>query len=1012
MDAPTDDETQRTGSAGSIVSGLTSLENETDDFGKRLLRHGKDQQRINDALRNSQPFRKARPNTRVALTLENLERNQAIDATPRANGPPVNGHRRTRSSASSEQSDPPVNIPREWGRKGKQGTEWLNRLKTPDELVQTEDWQKGDTIYPYKTTFTGDGSPRSVDWAAAAADVPIPSVEDTPSPMAQSRRQNFSPIAMRQRTTSLDGQREWEMSDDFTVGSLLTSTPAVPARSKALDEVRQREIENLNRRAVASSRLDQIKEQSPESTRRPSSAKSFPENDVTNVTSRAEEFSMATVPGHSDERRRSTYAVLETASSSPASRNIKNRASNESLRSARHTTPPSATLADRVSKLNRESQNQRPSPRRHESRDRLPAQLADSVSKIKKEGTPQRPDHQRSDSRELLQQLARVTSASPSPSRNPNTQLQRTSEEKKPSPLSSNANNASQKPDQKLDENLSIATDKSSVSDDAVNVLPENDALDPNTLRQADTSALAKTPRVTGAWIDTPLTRKSPQNLLLSWTSSLPVPRNLFRSTSKIAAKSTSEDPSTSERPCTKQEEQQPSRPRHPPSALAAIIEDARNMSKDRERDDPASESSFSNFINKPHVEPSAHIPPKSETETLDESTIASLEDIIDPKLDYTDTLDLPDMLRTYLQELQDAQSHRQLNKYEREHLREVRDLQSMNTYLRNARTSIKDVERGIKRTEKHLATSENKPAAPTAVSTTVSTPTPTPTPTSQNVALSDGLYHCFAHTEGVCKTCGLTTPHMHALPQQVGIQNGLSQYSVHKEGICRFCGITQPHMHSMPGWLQLWTEFRSLFWSWDYSSIPGQPPPTPTLRNPFPTLRMTRLGRYVGLFLFWYILENWAAYVYAPIHYGRAPPLRWDYYYDANIPYFPLAIPTLLFRQFYSMFLEPTSWIWARPFYAVYDRWAPWCEFAAAEVEWQWKAVFGWGNSLEASTWRMWREVQTGRGPGGPRRDPRHSWDWNPMRQRRVWQPSRGRWRAHPTTAVAGRMADDEILR
>lgn len=998
MDAPADDDTQRTGSAGSLISGLTSLENETDDFGKKLLQYERDERRMNGALRNNQPFKRARPNTRVALTLENLERNQDVDLTPRANAPPTNGHRRSRSPTSSEQSDPPVNIPREWGRKGKQGTEWLNRIKTADELVDSEDWQKGDTIYPYKTTFTGDDSPRSVDWAAAAADIPIPSVEDTPSPAVQLRRHSTSPAAVRQRTTSLDRLREWEMSDDFTVGSLLTSTPAIPKRSKALDEVRRREIENLNRRAVASSRLDQIREQSPENTRRPSTARSFPENDAADVTSRAEEFSIAYVPGHSDDRRRSTHAIFETANNPPTTKDLQTRASNENLRSVRYTTPPNATLADRVSKLTRESQNQRPNPQRHESREQLPAQVADSVSRIKKEGTPKRPDHERSDSRELLRQLARVTSASPSPVKSSNTQSQRSRDDSRPSPLSNTANNLSKKnSDQKEDDNVSAVPDMGRLPDDVV-IPSEDHPMDPNTLRQADASVISKTPRVTGAWIDTPGTRKSPRNLLPSWTSSL-APRNLFRSKSKAVPEPASEEHPPPEQPHVKQEEQQlQARSRRPASALAAILEDARKMSGGERPPNPNSESAPPSPINNSHGDLSPHLSPKPETDTLGDSTIGSLQDIIDPTLDYTDTLELPNVVDTELQNLQDIQSKRQLTQAERDRRQEILSLKSMNVNLRNVKTSIKDIHRGIKRVEKRVGATENKSSA--------STP--------RKVADHGALYLCSAHSEGLCPNCGLTVPHMHAVQQITGTHKDLSQYSIHREGLCQACGRTAPHVHSRPGWLQLWTEFRSLFCYWELDSSPSQSPSTASPAST-PNLRITRLGRFVLLFILWYALENYLAYVAFPRHYGYEGRLEWNYYYDKKIPVFPFAIPTLILRPLYYIFLKPWSHIWQGPFYRVYDKHAPWLEAIALDIEWQWKKLVGWGYGPDALTWRMYRE-----------------WQWKDRRRRsedREMEKKIARLmskygKATPSltslattvaTAVAtaiGRMGDDQVLR
>jgi hypothetical protein len=66
-----DDETQGSGSG---LSDLSALENDTDDFGRRLLQHHRDEQRLSNARGNGQPFRKARPKPRIADAILREER--------------------------------------------------------------------------------------------------------------------------------------------------------------------------------------------------------------------------------------------------------------------------------------------------------------------------------------------------------------------------------------------------------------------------------------------------------------------------------------------------------------------------------------------------------------------------------------------------------------------------------------------------------------------------------------------------------------------------------------------------------------------------------------------------------------------------------------------------------------------------------------------------------------------------------------------------------------------------
>ncbi|KAJ9610367.1 hypothetical protein H2200_005144 [Cladophialophora chaetospira] len=120
----------------------------------------------------------------------------------------------------------------------------------------------------------GDGNESEVDWAAAGADVPVPSIEksstprDTPPPKVLP-----SPIS-KQR--SIDRIRKWE--NDFTGMSFQVSeSPPVRGRNALNDSFREKEMEDLTKQAVTSNRLDEIRVKDPNVVVRKTSRSFTPE---------------------------------------------------------------------------------------------------------------------------------------------------------------------------------------------------------------------------------------------------------------------------------------------------------------------------------------------------------------------------------------------------------------------------------------------------------------------------------------------------------------------------------------------------------------------------------------------------------------------------------------------------------------------------------------------------------------------------------------------------------------
>jgi len=369
---------------------LTSLENDaTDTLDRQMLQHARDQQRLQALSRDGsgarlQAFRKARPGTRVGLTLENLERQNGQAGSNGRLGSPE-------SVSSSERSDPPVQgIPREWGRKGRKNNDWLRKIP----VKGGEEWhEEPEVTHPAGPSHRQGEDTRNVDWsAAAAADVPLPSVEDSP----EAYRRHVSPA-----NSSLENIRQWELSEDLSLGSVLASTPAAYTRNTALDEIRQRELESLKTRRITSNELASIREKSPfqSPSQRPASRSSL------RPRSRQEDFIRDDAP-------------ITSGINRPVNNNIEEDSISQSWI---HTDEQDIVLPKQRRKLRSPIKSIKlPSLIRKVSNPGADQESPQSppavnISTAQGQTSPQRPSHKRQDSQDLLRRLARAASGTPSP---------------------------------------------------------------------------------------------------------------------------------------------------------------------------------------------------------------------------------------------------------------------------------------------------------------------------------------------------------------------------------------------------------------------------------------------------------------------------------------------------------------------------------------------------------------------------------------------------------------------
>ena len=140
-----------------------------------------------------------------------------------------------------------------WGFKSRKTEAWMRRILNPeDPLLATFDPPAS------ASSSSNNDVPRS-----ASADIPRPSVEVGPS--AQPTPPSSRPSSAQPNNSSPEKSKMWDADVDFTAHSLQESTsPLLRVKSSKLDDIRQREIDSLTARAVATNRLEEIRERNSE----------------------------------------------------------------------------------------------------------------------------------------------------------------------------------------------------------------------------------------------------------------------------------------------------------------------------------------------------------------------------------------------------------------------------------------------------------------------------------------------------------------------------------------------------------------------------------------------------------------------------------------------------------------------------------------------------------------------------------------------------------------------------
>nr|POE89781.1 hypothetical protein CFP56_20250 [Quercus suber] len=586
-----DEETQA--SASSVVSDLSALENETDDFGRRILQHQRDTQRFNASR---VPLSKRVSGTKHAERYRHEAPKTGADIRAR----PVR-----MGSAGSKEFDPPLNIPRDWGRKGgKRTMDWERKLN-PHEVLTTvpanRHHQESGSILFRKTAYTGDESPFV---NGRTRNGPVASIESTP-PSKRSSTEDLVSSSMNHMNTTLNEALDAE-DQEFSAVSLLASTPAINRRNRKIDELTRREIETVERRGITKRTLEHL------------------------TLTTAEDPRPATAP---------TTTGSDRQGGRPSRISVHNK-ENVHPKGERSALISNETL----SLLDRKAPGLTP-----------------------KKGF--KPSHSRSDSYNLLKQLARVTSMSPSPGKSkiePAVTGDCRDEKNDDSPVSINWPTTSHHGNddsvlvvedrdnqtERSQQYMSLGELDSTNNDVAVDIAPNLDMTPPLKGDVFDT----KTPIVAGAWPTTP------------------VPSVNGRTAQSIPCQPESEGHLNYSEVVEHDLKRTRSEPVLPKSALTDILAEAR----------------------------------RSADMQIGESTFASLQEIANSNFDTTDpavTLTPGDDVPNNSDGLKIDRLSSQAEKDRRQ---EALAIESMNKSLRNARTSIRDASRGLRRVENKIETAQN----------------------------------------------------------------------------------------------------------------------------------------------------------------------------------------------------------------------------------------------------------------------------------------------------------------
>ncbi|KAL3427968.1 hypothetical protein PVAG01_01477 [Phlyctema vagabunda] len=224
-DGNTDDGTNE--SSRSSLSNLSLVEDPTEDeFDEKMRKFSRDQERVAELLRRkSGPFAR-RDSSKSTETLKTQGK---------------------KSNTSSPETEPPYQPPRTWGSKAKKMDHFLTKVMSPESSSDNQDPPRSQKQ---------DQSPSAKQ--RTAADTPLPSVED-----GRPVQEPTPPLSRPTSSAQTNNMASWDTDLDFTAQSIMTS-PQLRVKTTKLDDIRNRELQSLSKSAIASSQLEEIRERNSE----------------------------------------------------------------------------------------------------------------------------------------------------------------------------------------------------------------------------------------------------------------------------------------------------------------------------------------------------------------------------------------------------------------------------------------------------------------------------------------------------------------------------------------------------------------------------------------------------------------------------------------------------------------------------------------------------------------------------------------------------------------------------
>ena len=537
------------------VSDLAPTENETQTSGgSGSSQYARDLQRLNNALRgNGQPFSRARVGQKGGSVSHSLRRSNGSDESLGS----------TFSSGNlSHRSDPSVNIPKAWGRKAKPGKDWLNRINSQSGRL-TGDAPKespsSDQLIAQNDIHQPDASPLQNN---GESDAPL---RRSPS-MVNGSSRGPTPRMTFPRNTPWERKPQWGVGEDeFTGRSLQVSeSPPMRIRNTTHDNIEDQEVEENGTDALDNDNFSETIEQEKKPKLLPFEIERESLDDSR--------------PGRSGDGGDAS----QRAKGKDRQKGIQWAAPRKDLKEVDENTPES--IHDEIG----------------EAIPDTPVVVFKKNDDHRQSGD--RKPNQQGESENLLRRLARVSSQSPSPAKEPSEAIEHKGKET----LDSKLNQTPHQSKAKLDKKTPVVT--GAWIDQTPG--PNHPA--------SESKATLKTPFITGGWIDTPLPTggRGPP---------MPTPSEIGGGqelgTSNVGASDliTKLNTTTPRPPLQIQEPLKYTGPPLPKSALEEIINDARSGKLNDTRPDLDTAE-----------EPTLH---------LGDSTIQSLEDLIANDTDYSTIL-------------------------------------------------------------------------------------------------------------------------------------------------------------------------------------------------------------------------------------------------------------------------------------------------------------------------------------------------------------------------------------